>query len=217
VVIFGESLGAHTSQDAFIHHGTDGLLALGIDAALWFGTPYASEWKAEVLDGRRIDVDNSLIGVFDRWEQVEQLDPQRRERLRYIMLTHDNDAVACFGVDLLFRCPDWLAENRTAAVPPETRWYPVTTLLQTGIDMKNAMNVVPGKFEARGHDYRADTARFVLAAFRLQASDEQLARVELALRKMEEIGARWVEMHATEVENRMSTLDGYVNSALNEI
>lgn len=195
VVLFGESLGAQASQDVFRHHGTDGLLALGIDAALWFGTPYASQWKAEVLDVRRTDVDPSLVGVFDHWGQLEQLDPQQRERLRYIMVTHENDAVAYFGVDLLLRCPDWLAQHRTPAVPPTTRWYPITTFLQTAIDMKNAMHVVPGQFEARGHDYRADTARFVLEAFRLQASDEQLARVEQALRRMEKVEGEWVAMH----------------------
>ena len=72
-------------------------------------------------------------------------------------------------------------------VPAEMRWYPITTFLQSGFDMKNAMHVVPGQFERRGHDYRADTARFVLAAFRLHASDEQLARGEEALRRREKV------------------------------
>ena len=39
VVLFGESLGAHTSQDVFLHWGTLGLRALGIERALWVGTP----------------------------------------------------------------------------------------------------------------------------------------------------------------------------------
>ena len=43
VVLFGESLGAHTSQDAFVHRGTRGLRDRGIDSALWIGTPFASE------------------------------------------------------------------------------------------------------------------------------------------------------------------------------
>jgi uncharacterized membrane protein len=46
VVLFGESLGAHTSQDVFLHWGTLGLDALGIDRALWIGTPTAaSGWS----------------------------------------------------------------------------------------------------------------------------------------------------------------------------
>ena len=51
VVIFGESLGAWTSQDAFAHRGTQGLLDAGIDRAIWIGTPYMSKWKQEVLGG----------------------------------------------------------------------------------------------------------------------------------------------------------------------
>jgi hypothetical protein len=39
VVVFGESLGAWTSQDAFAHRGTQGLLDAHIDRALWIGTP----------------------------------------------------------------------------------------------------------------------------------------------------------------------------------
>jgi len=49
VVLFGESLGAWTSQDAFAHRGTQGLLNAGVDRAIWIGTPYMSKWKEEVL------------------------------------------------------------------------------------------------------------------------------------------------------------------------
>lgn len=35
VVLFGESLGAWTSQDAFQHRGTQGLVDAGIDRAIW--------------------------------------------------------------------------------------------------------------------------------------------------------------------------------------
>ena len=49
MVLFGESLGAWTSQDAFAHRGTQGLLNAGVDRAIWIGTPYMSKWKEEVL------------------------------------------------------------------------------------------------------------------------------------------------------------------------
>src|SRR4051794_32166797 len=57
VVLFGESLGAHTSQDVFLHWGTLGLDAMGIDRALWIGTPYGSKWMRQVTRGHRLDVD----------------------------------------------------------------------------------------------------------------------------------------------------------------
>ena len=51
--------------------------------------------------------------------------------------------------------------------------------------MKNAANAIPGQFDAKGHDYRADLARFVREVYALEASDIQLAAVEAALRAAE--------------------------------
>jgi uncharacterized membrane protein len=187
VVIFGESLGAWTSQDAFEHRGTQGLLDAGIDRAIWIGTPCMSKWEQEVLGSGRPDVDRSLLGRFNDFGQLQALDREARERLRYVLITHDNDGVACFGADLLARAPDWLgaAGTRPAGVPKTERWQSPTTFVQTLIDMKNSANVTPGKFEAKGHDYRADLARFVREVYALQAGDEQLASIEAALRANE--------------------------------
>jgi hypothetical protein len=51
--------------------------------------------------------------------------------------------------------------------------------------MKNAMNVVPGEFVANGHDYRADLAQFVREVYNLPCSEEQMQRIEDALRQYE--------------------------------
>ena len=187
VVLFGESLGAWTSQDAFAHRGTQGLLDAGVDRALWIGTPYMSKWKQQVLDDDRPDVDRGLVGRFNDFGELEALDPEARRRLRYVMITHDNDGVGHFGLDLLVRAPDWLgpAETRAATVPGAEQWRSPTTFVQTLVDMKNAANVVPGQFEAKGHDYRADLARFVREVYDLPATDAQLAAVEQALRAAE--------------------------------
>jgi uncharacterized membrane protein len=187
VVIFGESLGAWTSQDAFAHRGTQGLRDAAIDRAIWIGTPYMSKWKQEALGSDRPDVDRSLLGSFNDFGQLQALDREARERLRYVLITHDNDGVACFGPDLLTRAPDWLgpAHTRPAGVPKTEQWQSPTTFIQTLIDMKNSANVIPGKFEAKGHDYRADLARFVREVYALPASDEQLACIEAALRANE--------------------------------
>lgn len=48
--------------------------------------------------------------------------------------------------------------------------------------MKNSANVIPGKFAAKSHDYRADLARFIREVYALPASDQQLASIEAALR-----------------------------------
>jgi uncharacterized membrane protein len=187
IVLFGESLGAWTSQDAFEHRGTQGLLDGGIDRALWIGTPYMSKWKEEVLNGDRLDVDPSLLGRFNDFGELEALDPEARKKLRFVMITHDNDGVAHFGLDLLARAPDWLgpAHTRAATVPKSMQWRSPTTFVQVLVDMKNAANVIPGEFEAKGHDYRADLARFVREVYDLKATDAQLAKVEEALRANE--------------------------------
>jgi len=195
VVIFGESLGAWTSQDAFEHRGTQGLLDAGIDRAIWIGTPYMSKWAQEALGSGRPDVDRSLLGRFNDFAQLQALGREARERLRYVLITHDNDGVACFGPDLLARAPDWLGPARPAAVPKAERWQSPITFVQTLIDMKNSSNVIPGKFGAKGHDYRADLARFVREVYALQASDEQLAAIEAALRADELQRAALLEVH----------------------
>jgi uncharacterized membrane protein len=197
VALFGESLGAHTSQDAFVHRGTRGLIDRGIGAALWIGTPFASEWKSEVLGGSRFDVDETMVGRFNDISELEAMDPATASRMRYVMLTHGNDAVAYFGLDLLVSCPPWLGppETRPPGVPKSARYGPTVTFLQTLIDMKNSMTVVPGVFEAKGHDYRADLARFVRAVYRLEATEEQMERIEAALRDFELRRAEWIEEH----------------------
>ena len=121
----------------------------------------------------RPDVDRALVGRFNDFGELEALDPEARRRLRYVTITHANDAVGHFGLDLLVRAPEWLgpAEGRAATVPGAQQWRSPTTFVQTLVDMKNAANVIPGQFEAKGHDYRADLARFVREVYALPASE----------------------------------------------
>lgn len=195
VVLFGESLGAWTSEDAFEGEGTDGMVALGVDGALWIGTPHATKWKDQVLGPPRDDVDRSLVGVFNDFGQVEALSPEDRKKLRYVMITHYNDAVAQFGLDLLVREPEWLGEpgSRPSTVPTTEVYAPLVTFVLTMIDMKNSANVIPGRFEAKGHDYRKDLARFVREVYSLGCRDERLDRVEKALREFELARKEWID------------------------
>jgi uncharacterized membrane protein len=193
-VLFGESLGAWTSQDAFIGTGTDGLLAHGVDRALWIGTPFRSKWKQQVLQGGGRPAERALIGVFDDFGQVEALVPAERKRLRYFMVTHHDDPVAHWSTDLLVQSPPWLdAAKRPPRVPVTQRWVTPHTFVETFIDMKNASKIVPGVFEAKGHDYRGDLLRFVSEAFGLPADERQLTRIEAALRHYELLRKQWID------------------------
>ena len=60
ILMFGESLGAWVSQDAFLYSGTDGLIATGIDRALWIGTPELSRWQDIVNNGSTLNVDRKI-------------------------------------------------------------------------------------------------------------------------------------------------------------
>jgi uncharacterized membrane protein len=195
LVVFGESLGALTSQDAFLHEGTQGLADAGIERGLWIGTPHLSKWKVQVLGQSRPDVDRSLVVDVDNFGEIEQLSEEARQALRYVMITHYNDGVGLFGADLLIQKPPWLGEPelRRPSVPKWMRWVPIVTAIQTVIDMKNAMNVVPGEFVANGHDYRADLSRFVREVYDLPCTDAQLANVDKALRRYEVIRQRMEE------------------------
>jgi uncharacterized membrane protein len=112
---------------------------------------------------------------------------EARSKLRYVMITHNDDGVAHFGLDLLARAPEWLGarETRAATVPKGEQWRSPISFVQTLIDMKNSANVIPGQFEAKGHDYRADLGVFIREVYGLQATDEQMASIEKALRANE--------------------------------
>lgn len=202
VVLFGESLGAHTSQDVFLHWGTLGPQALGIDRALWIGTPYGSGWMHEVTGPDRLDVDRDTLAVVNDFEQLEELGEERLSRIRYVMLSHDNDGVTRFGLDLLTTRPTWLGPNRPRpeaaargasprGIDPRLRWRPITTFFHTLIDMKNAQ--LPGEYLAWGHDYRPDLPRFISAVYGLPATTAQLDRIATAVQQRETLRERAFE------------------------
>jgi uncharacterized membrane protein len=193
VVLFGESLGAHTSQDVFMHWGTLGPEALGIDRALWIGTPYASRWMQQVTLGGRPDTDPAVVAVVNDFGRIAEMAPDRRAQLRYVLVSHDDDGVTKFGADLLVKAPRWLRHGQPPVsvvppysprgVPPSMRWRPITSFFQLLVDMKNAQ--VPGTYAATGHDYRPDLTRFVSEVYGLEATEEELVRVEAALEARE--------------------------------
>ena len=198
VVLFGESLGAHTSQDVFLHWGTLGLEAMGIDRALWIGTPYGSKWMRQVTRGERLDVDRDAVAVVNDRAQLAALAERRGCPPRYVLLSHDNDGVTRFGLDLLWYPPDWLGPARPRpepvvtgsprGIPPAMRWRPVTTFFQSLVDMKNAQTA--GPYRAWQHDYRADLPRFLNEVYSLAATPEQLLRLEEALEVRETVRER---------------------------
>jgi len=197
LVLFGESLGAWTSQDPFVDRGTRGLVETGIDHAIWIGTPHFSKWKEQVLYDDRDDVDTSMVRVFSNIDEWDALDPEERRAIRYVMITHHDDGVALFGPELAIQSPDWLgpAERRPSKVPRGMRWMPTVAFFQVLIDMKNSATVVPGQFAAKGHDYRADLLPFFHRVLGFEASAEQLEGIRGYLEFEELRRSRWIASH----------------------
>src|SRR5512132_631578 len=188
VLVFGESLGAWTSSDVVMFQGVQGFDHYGIDRALWVGLPWLAKWsRSGMTRGSSTMVPEGTVGVFDRYEQLQELDDEQRARLRAVIVSHDNDPIAVVGPELLIRRPWWRADGRRGRGVPETmRWRPLVTFIQTAMDAANAMVSVPGKFGSFGHDYRADMVRFVHDAYRLPpATEEQLDRIDQTLRSLE--------------------------------
>lgn len=161
VLVFGESLGAWASSDITMRNGIAGLDEDGVDRALWFGLPGLAAWsKTGMKEGRSPLVPPGTVGHFDCYEQYAALTEAQRDRLRVVVLDHDNDPIASVSPRLIYARPHWLASQRGRGVP--------------------------GEFKSFGHDYRADTARFVRAALGLPAvTEEQMQAVERVLRELE--------------------------------
>jgi uncharacterized membrane protein len=199
VVLFGESLGAWAQQQPLTGTGTDTLRQLGVSRSLWVGSPFDSPWAREQAVGK---VDGS-VGNFDRIEEVDQLRPADRAKLRHVMLTHDDDPVSVLDTKhIAFQRPDWLPAHGPKAngVPQSMHFVPGVSFAQGIVDLLNGTHPEPGKFEAHSHDYRADLPDFVRVAYghdrpgtSAYVNDRQVNQITSELLQMEKNRAALME------------------------
>lgn len=187
ILIFGESLGSQSAQDVFEKEGVQGFDILDIHRALFVGSPYSSKWRRHWLSNpKEVDPEGMVVEVASQ-DEWDALSDEQREAQRVLLLTHHLDPIPKFGAALLMQAPDWLGDpdTRPPDIPRDSRYWPLFTFLLTGIDLLNADHVVPGQFEAYGHDYRADLPQMTRIAFGLEADEDKMERIEKALRKRE--------------------------------
>ena len=187
LIAVGESLGAFTLQDAFLHEGTAGFHRAGIERALFIGTPAESGWaNAWRLDPDNTDPEQEVVEI-DGWQEWEELPEELRKSARFVFLTHHDDPIAKFSPNLAVQAPEWMSHGptRSPALPEGVPWRPISTFMLTTVDVLNASDVTPGVFARRGHDYRADLARFTQMVFDLPYDESLMTRVEQALRRRE--------------------------------
>lgn len=175
LVAYGESLGALAGQ-AGVAAASQGDTLI-VDRALWVGTP-----KGSALFER---LTAAGAPVFDQpTDLVRHLKDQ--DAPPYVFLNHHNDPVTKFALEDLYKIPAWLTvPDRGRGTNPNQRWVPGVAFFQGLIDTKNAATVIPGQFFSTGHDYRADLASFVAAAYGFSVTDDQMARIEARLRASE--------------------------------
>jgi len=192
LVAFGESLGALTMQDIWAHRSVEAMERDFIHSSLYVGTPsatqFAHHWR---ISPEKIDPQGKLIEL-DNFGDFLDLPADRQQVIRHVLVSHYDDPIPKFGTNLLMRRPWWLgpADLRPPRVPRSAEWAPWTTFVLTAIDLLNAMEVVPGTFGRRGHDYREDIPRFVSQAYDLPITADQLLRMERALRERELVWAQ---------------------------
>ena len=178
LLAYGESLGAITCQRGVLEASTssDDLI---VDGALWVGTPWGSQLFAELTEAG--------TPVFDHFDDVVARRSDGLPDPDVWLLNHDNDPVAHSDPSILWRMPDWLSTfERGRNMDPNQRWLPGVSFWQALVDTKNAATVIPGEFFSTGHDYRADLAEFIRAAYGFDdVSEAQMEAIEKRLRASE--------------------------------
>ena len=180
LLLYGESLGAKVQQAA-LGAGVADLDRLGIDAALWVGTPGGVDY-----DGVHRAFDPVAV-TLDRPEQIDQV-LRERPTPRVWFLEHDGDPVVRFRPDLAHTRPKWLSPAQGRGVPPDMQWRIGVTWAQVLVDTLYATDMSPGDFRSHGHDYRADLGAVVTEAFGLapvDVQDDWVERREMRLRELE--------------------------------
>ncbi|MGI9666892.1 MAG: alpha/beta-hydrolase family protein [Acidimicrobiia bacterium] len=178
IAAYGESLGAITCQMG-VQQASEGFEGLAVDDALWVGTPQGSALFAELTEAG--------MPVFDQFDEVRAYLAEGNEVPDVFFLNHANDPVTKMNPKIFYESPDWLkSTDRGRNVEPNQRWLPGVSFWQTLIDTKNAATVIPGEFFSTGHDYRADLAEFIKAAYHFDdVDDTQMAAIEARLRASE--------------------------------
>jgi uncharacterized membrane protein len=213
ILLFGESLGSQAAQDVFEKEGASGFDILEVDRALFLGSPYASKWRQRWLADPQTADPAGIVTEVQSAAEFTALDAAVRDKVRVVLLTHNNDPIPKFGPTLAIQQPDWLGDPqaRPPGVPRGMRWWPIFTFMLVGIDLLNADNVTPGTFEAYAHDYRKNIPEMVRLAYGLDIPPERMPQIEQALRRRE---VEWAERRV--VAENLDQAEQKIRSTLEE-
>jgi uncharacterized membrane protein len=153
LIAYGLSLGSFGGQTPY--SGINDL-RLSIDGALFQGTPNFTRLWRNTTDNRdkgtpewQPTYKDGVTVRFASTNEDIQDDQNGWSYPRVLYMQHASDPVVWFDFSLITEKPDWLREPRGPDVSPATRWYPIVSFVQLGIDQIMAAAVPVG----HGHQY----------------------------------------------------------------
>jgi uncharacterized membrane protein len=162
LLLFGKSLGTAGVEAPFAAIDASsslGNLAARTDGALIVGTKHSNPITSQIIDER--DSDSPVWQpVFDgeRTARFLNRDPAQAQQAstspgpRVVYLQHPSDPVPFWGINALWRPPEWMDKPRGYDVPAAARWFPIVTATQAVADQIHQLSPPPGF----GHDYATD-------------------------------------------------------------
>lgn len=156
LILFGQSLGAMGTQDAWGPSATPADVTADFPHVIWIGPPAASTlwstWQADRTGGpawRPVIGDGQITRVLVSIDDPATLADKQPPTI--VFAAHANDPVVYWSPSLLLSHPDWLDEPLGPGVMPQMRWIPVITFLQVGMDL-----ISGGEPPEVGHNYSAN-------------------------------------------------------------
>jgi uncharacterized membrane protein len=211
IYMFGESLGSQVSEEVFRGQGLTGPEGVGLDAAVWIGTPAATVWRDEIW-GTRTVTEVPEVGPGSAYlpraiRDWRTLPAEDKKQVKFLLLQNGDDPIPKFGANVLWQQPSWLGpdETRPPGSPRGTKWLPVVTFFATFIDMQNALVPTPGTFQEGGHDYRREIPEAIKSIFGFKPSAKAMVSVQKALRDRElewEVRRDWMAAEAKPAVDR---------------
>ena len=162
LLVFGKSLGTSGVEAPFAAvdaSSSVGNLVARTDGALVVGGKYSNPILAQLT--RERDAGSPVWQpIIDRGRVVRFVtrDPNRPAlnpewpQPRIVYLQHPSDPVSYWGVEALWRPPDWLDRPRGYDVPEAASWFPIVSGVQAAADLIHQLSPPPGF----GHVYSTD-------------------------------------------------------------
>lgn len=163
LILFGKSLGTAGVEAPFVGDGASSSVANLVartDGALLVGPKHSNPIHSQ-LTRERESASPAWQPVFAGGRSVRFLNRQPNPLRgdwpapRIVYLQHPSDPVTFWGVDALWRPPEWMDEPRGFDVPDALRWFPIVSGLQAVGDLLDQLDVPPGF----GHVYATEYVR----------------------------------------------------------